>query len=71
MTGRPQIYIKAPGYKITGYHTKGEFLDIVQYQPMAKVWRRFKGDPPGVPAGKLKKDDIKGWMTLVGAVYKR
>jgi hypothetical protein len=63
----PKIYIKAPGFRIDGLHTKTEFLRIVQNEFSDRLYRRMKGDPPGVPIGKIKKDDLKSWMKLVGA----
>ena len=71
MVGRPMIFMDAPGYKAGGYHTKKEFLDIVHYQHRDRIYYRMRGDPPGVPPGRLRKDDIAGWMDLVGAVYKK
>ena len=61
----------APGYKAGGYHTKKEFLDIVRYQDGDRVYYRMRGDPPGVPPGRLRKDDLTDWMDLVGAIYKK
>jgi hypothetical protein len=62
------IFIDAPGYKM--YSTKEEFLRDVHALNMEKMYLRRKGDPPGVPKGKIRMDDLKGWMKLVGAVLK-
>ena len=58
MVGRP--IMDAPGYKVSGYHTKKEFLDIVRHQHRDRVYYRMRGDPPG----RLRKDDIAGWTWL-------
>jgi len=33
------------------------------------IYRRRHGDLPGVPVGRLRKEDIEGWMELLGATW--
>jgi hypothetical protein len=62
------IFMDAPGYKM--YSTKEEFLQNVRDLNMEKMYLRRKGDPRGVPKGKIRMNDLKGWMKLAGAVWK-
>jgi len=64
-----KIFWTGIGSKEDGFHTKEEFLKIMRNQYPEVVYWRFKGDPPGIPEGKLKKDDINGWMHFAGANY--
>jgi len=62
----PQIYWTGIGSKISGIHSKKEFLDIVHKQYPETVYRRFKGDKT-IPFGKIKKTDIDSWIEFTGA----
>jgi hypothetical protein len=56
-----------PGSKITGLHTKKEFLDIMRKEfPEVYYRRRMKGQL-GPQSGQIKYDDLAGWMKFVGA----
>jgi len=72
MVERKMIYLNAYGFSYAngGYHTKKDFLRSVQDLHWDKLYTRRNGDKPGVPVGKFRRDDIKSWMKLVGAVYK-
>jgi hypothetical protein len=49
-------------------YTKEDFLRIMRNENPDIVYWRMKGDV-GVPQGKLKKDDIDGWIALAGATW--
>ena len=48
-------------------HTKAEFINVMTGQFPENVWVRRKGDPPGVPQGKYKTNDVAGWMEFGNA----
>jgi hypothetical protein len=66
----PKIYWTGPGSKIDGLHTKKEFIDIMSKSYFDHVYRRMRGDT-GVPPGKIKRNDIDGWMAFVNARWVR
>jgi hypothetical protein len=49
-----------------GLHTKKRFLELMRTIYSDHVYWRMRGDTH-VPPGKIKKNDIDGWMRLVGA----
>ena len=63
-----KIYWTGWGSKTNGLHTKEEFLNIVHVQFIDHYYGRQKGDR-FIPDGKIKGDDIEGWMELVGATW--
>lgn len=51
-----------------GVHTKKEFLNIVHKEYSDNIYWRLRGDQ-AIPDGKIKKNDINGWMNLVDAKW--
>jgi hypothetical protein len=68
----PKIYCDRHGFRMDCLHTKAQFLRIVWFSDEfweIRYWRR-NGDPPGyVPPGKLRKNDLDGWMLHTGAYW--
>jgi hypothetical protein len=62
----PQIYWLGPGSNPDGLHSKKAFLKIMHNTYPEVVYWRCRGDV-GVPAGKLKKNNITGWINFAGA----
>lgn len=48
-------------------HTKKQFLRLIRnsYEFMDIIYRRRRGEP----VGRLRKDDIEGWMEFLGATW--
>jgi len=70
MPRHPKIQYTGVGSHISGLHTKTEFLRIMRNQFPDKIHHRFLGDAAGfVAPGKIKKDDIAGWMKFANAKY--
>jgi hypothetical protein len=65
MTGT--IYYNGIGCKDGFLHTNIEFLRIMNVNFPHKVYVRRNGDPKGCPIGKLRINDIEGWMSFANA----
>ncbi len=65
---KTRIYWTGPGSKTDGIHTKKEFISLVRNMYPDHVYRRMRGDT-GVPPGKFKDTDIRGWMGFVNASW--
>jgi hypothetical protein len=63
-----KIWWNGRGSRMDMTHTKNEFLKIMRKEFPDVVYWRMKGDV-GVIPGKIKKDDLAGWMTYTGAHY--
>ena len=63
-----KIYWIGVGSKTSGLHTKKEFLRIMSRQYPDHNYRRIRGER-FIPPGKIKRNDIDGWLALTGAVY--
>jgi hypothetical protein len=66
----PKIYWTGPGSKRDGLHTKKEFIDLMPKSYPEHVYRRMRGDTD-IPPGKIKRNDIDGWMAFVNARWVR
>jgi len=66
-----KIYLERDGFRMDNIHTKKQFLRLIRnsYEFMNIIYRRRHGDLPGVPVGRLRKEDIEGWMELLGATW--
>ena len=71
----PRIYVDLPGFRADCIHTKVEFMRIIQRNPELMIqgrpvweitYRRRRGDRT-IPYGKLKRNDVNGWMALLDA----
>jgi hypothetical protein len=49
-------------------YTKPNFLKTMHREFAESVYWRMKGDKL-IPPGKIKKDDLAGWMELAGAHF--
>ena len=49
-----------------GLYTKKQFLALMLENHRDHLYLRMKGDT-FVPPGKIKRNDLYGWMTLVNA----
>jgi hypothetical protein len=66
-TGRwPKIYWTGMGSKSNGLHTKAEFLHIMRNQHAEVVYWRRRGEL-GIPEGKIRHNDLAGWIQFSGA----
>ena len=63
-----KIYWIGLGSKTNGLHTKKEFMNIMRKQYPDHLYFRRIGDR-AIPEGKIKKDDIQGWMDFANARY--
>jgi hypothetical protein len=62
-----QIYYTGIGCRADFIHTKEQFINVMTGQFPEHVWVRRKGDPPGIPQGKYKTNDVTGWMEFGNA----
>ena len=49
-----------------GLHTKKDFLERVHREYHDRMYLRMRGDRE-IPHGMIKRNDLEGWMALVGA----
>ena len=63
-----KIYWIGVGSKTSGLHTKKEFLAIIQRENPEHIYWRLRGDR-FIPQGKIKRNDIDGWLAFANAVY--
>ena len=61
------IYYTGPGCRCDFLHSKQDFLNTVTAQFPETVYLRRKGDPKGIPPGKIKSGDLPGWMIFTNA----
>ena len=52
-------------------YTKTQFLRDARSAISEHLYWRQRGDPPGVPPGKVKRNDMEGWMRILGARWIR
>ena len=62
-----KIYLERDGFRMDNIHTKKQFLRLIRnsYEFMDIIYRRRRGEP----VGRLRKDDIEGWMEFLGATW--
>lgn len=59
----PKIYWEGRIY------LKKQFLQEARDSISEHLYYRRRGDPPGIPPGKVKKYDVTGWMRVLGAQW--
>lgn len=67
MPKNQKIYWTGYGCLREFVHTKAEFLSIMTGQFPEKLYVRRKGDPKGIPVGKIRMNDVQGWMEFADA----
>ena len=50
-------------------YTKKAFLQHARNAISEHLYHRRRGDPPGVPPGMVKKNDVEGWIRVLGAQW--
>ena len=64
-----KIYYTGQGCRRDNLHSKTEFLNIMWGEFPDKMYLRRKGDPKGIPDGKIKMRDLHGWMQFTTAIW--
>ena len=70
----PRIYVNLPGFRADCIHTKVEFMRIIRSNPELiiqgrPVWEITYHKHRGDHAIQLKRNDVDGWMALLGAQW--